>query len=203
MNSVDPAPIRPARGRPRDAGVDDRVLRAVVQELAESGVAGFSVNSVAARAKVAKRSIYTRWPERDALIAAGMATLAAGLSPPHTGRLESDLAALFDRISGVLAEPRRTILARCAVELHDYPDLYAIFKRDSIDRCLAAIEDALFDATARGELRRDVDRSLVAEMFVNTILGPTSAADRSEPAASAARTRLVDVILHGIAVAGA
>ncbi|PPJ16303.1 TetR family transcriptional regulator [Nocardia nova] len=158
------------RGRPRDETVDQRVLDAAVEELAEKGIAEFSITSVAARARAAKRSIYTRWPRREDLILAGMSTLAAGLVPPHTGSIAEDLAVLLDRIAGVFVEPRLSILRRCAAEMADHPEMYAAFTRDSIDRCLAAIEDALHDAVTRGEIRADIDRATVADTITGTIM---------------------------------
>ncbi|NKY42570.1 TetR-like C-terminal domain-containing protein [Nocardia cerradoensis] len=157
------------RGRPRDDTVDHRVLDAAVEELAEKGIAEFSITSVAARARAAKRSIYARWPRREDLILAGMSTLAAGLVPPHTGSITGDLTVLLDRIAAVFVEPRLSILQRCAAEIADYPDMYAVFKRDSIDRCLAAIEDALHDAVTRGEIRADINPGTVADIITGTI----------------------------------
>ncbi|PPJ15682.1 TetR family transcriptional regulator [Nocardia nova] len=189
-------PPRP-RGRPRDDAVDQRVLDAAVEELAEKGIAEFSITSVAARARAAKRSIYARWPRREDLILAGMATLAAGLVPPHTGSIADDLTILLDRIAAVFVEPRLSILQRCAAEIADYPDMYAVFKRDSVDRCLAAIEDALHDAVARGEIRRDINPGIVADTITGTIAFRASA----HPAAVLPvdrRDELIHVLLNGL-----
>src|SRR5262245_43389563 len=128
--AMDPASPRP-RGRPRDPELDERVLAAAVTELAERGVAEFSLTSVATRAKAAKRSIYARWPTREDLMLAGLSTLAAGLTPPRTGSLERDMAILLDKIAAVFTEPRLTLLQRCVAEISQHPDLYAAFKRDS------------------------------------------------------------------------
>lgn len=157
------------RGRPRDDTVDKRVLAAAVEELTEKGIAEFSITSVAARARAAKRSIYARWPHREDLILAGMSTLAAELVPPHTGSISEDLTILFDQIAAVFVEPRLSILVRCAAEIADYPDMYAAFKRDSVDRCLAVIEDALHEAITRGELRADIKPIIVAEAVIGAI----------------------------------
>jgi AcrR family transcriptional regulator len=157
------------RGRPRDDSVDERVLEAAVEELAEKGIAEFSITSVAARARAAKRSIYARWPRREDLILAGMGTLAAGLVPPHTGTITDDLSILLERIAAVFVEPRLSILQRCAAEIADYPEMYVIFTRDSVDRCLAAIEDALHDAITRGEIRADIHPATVADTIIGTI----------------------------------
>jgi AcrR family transcriptional regulator len=150
--------------------VDSRLLAAAVDELAEKGIAEFSITSTAARARAAKRSIYTRWSTREELILAAMSTLAAGLTPPRTGTLAGDLAVLLDQVAAVFVEPRRSVLQRCAAEIAEFPELAQAFKRDSVDRCLAAVEDALHDAAARGEIRRDVDAGTAAEMLTGAVM---------------------------------
>jgi AcrR family transcriptional regulator len=187
----------PTRGRPRDASVDERTLAAVVEELAAVGVAGFSVNSVSARAKASKRSIVSRWPDRHALIVAGMNTLAAGLVPPHSGDLTADLRSLAARIAEIMAEPRRSILARCAAELREYPEYYALFKRESIDRCMAAVQDVLVDARARGQVSAGLDLSQAAEFFVSALVG-VSALTSADSNQAPAIDRLVDLVTNGI-----
>jgi AcrR family transcriptional regulator len=187
------------RGRPRDTNVDTRILRAVIDELARAGVAAFSVNSVATRAGVAKRSIYSRWPERDQLILAGLATLAADLTPPGTGHLESDLRALLDQILRVFDGSRWNVMMRCLLELDDHPELHATAKHSYYDPCMAVVEGCLADARHRGELRPDVDVVLAAETFTNALVGLGSAMsnrDRSDPAV---RRQLLDIIVHGLA----
>ncbi|WP_131747071.1 TetR-like C-terminal domain-containing protein [Frankia sp. Cppng1_Ct_nod] len=191
-----PAESRP-RGRPRDDSVDARVLSAAVEELADKGIAEFSVTSVAARAKAAKRSIYARWPRREDLILAGMSTLAAGLTPPRTGTIVDDLVILLDGIAAVFVEPRRSILQRCVAEIEQFPQLYQAFKRDSIDRCLAAIEDAFRDAAARGEIRNDVNSATVAEALTGVAV--LRASFSLEPVLPVSiREEIVSVLLDGL-----
>jgi AcrR family transcriptional regulator len=181
------------RGRPRDAGVDDRALAAVVEELAEVGIVGFSVNSVSARAKVSKRSIASRWPDRRALILAGMGTLAAGLIPPHTGRLAGDLEILGQRIADIMVEPRRSILARCAAELEAYPEYYAAFRRDSVDRCMAAVQDVLVDARARSEVDAGLNLPMAADYFVSAIIGSAVLTSPDSPLALTGSTEMTSL----------
>lgn len=161
---------RPRRGRPRDATIDARVLRAAVDELAAHGVGGFSVNSVAARAGVAKRGIYARWATRDALVLAALGTLSAGLVPPRTGSLRGDLLRLAPLVDAVFTEPRMSVLARCLAELASHPGLYAAFRRESVDRCAAAVQDAFHDARSRGETHPDLDTDLAASAFLGALL---------------------------------
>lgn len=195
--------VRPRRGRPRDATVDQRVVSAVVDELADAGVSGFSLSSVCARAKVAKRSVAARWPDREALILTGLSSLAAGLTPPHTGSLDGDLRELAEQIVAMTTGPRRSVLAHCAAELPAYPRLYAAFARDSIDRCMAAVQDVLVDARARGEMRTDVDLGLTADCFVSAIVGSRSFGSRSFDvvdgvAATAVSGQFIEIFTRGI-----
>ncbi len=185
------------RGRPRDESVDVRVLAAAVQELADKGIAEFSVTAVAARAKAAKRSIHARWPRREDLILAGMSTLAAGLTPPRTGTIVADLAVLLDGIAAVFVEPRRSILQRCVAEIKQFPEIYQAFTRDSIDRCLAAIEDAVHDAAARGEIRGDANAAATAEALMGAaVLRASFSLDPVLPIA--VREEIVGLLLDGL-----
>lgn len=60
------------RGRPRDPTIDGRVLAATRQVVAEVGVRGASMSLVADRAGVGKPTIYLRWPNLRALVAAAV-----------------------------------------------------------------------------------------------------------------------------------
>jgi AcrR family transcriptional regulator len=197
MASTSPVAAKP--GRPRDAGADHRILRAVVDELAEAGIAGFRINSVAVRAKVAKRTLYARWTERNDLILAGLNTLGGHLRAPRTGSLEDDLRLLYDATADAFDGPRWLIATRCSLELPDYPELYALFQRDCIDQPLAVVEDVLFDAQRRGELRPGVDRSVAAEAFAHAIVGfSTHTARLRGVSAHGMRERFLDLFLHGL-----
>jgi len=77
-----------------------RVLDAAIVELARSGYTGFRMDVVASSAAVNKTTIYRRWPNRAALIAALVDRMRTPLreSPlPDTGQLESDLVEAFTR----------------------------------------------------------------------------------------------------------
>jgi AcrR family transcriptional regulator len=58
------------RGRPRDPSVDERVLQATREVVAEVGVCGASMSAIADRAGVGKPTIYLRWPNLPEVIQA-------------------------------------------------------------------------------------------------------------------------------------
>jgi len=55
-------------GRPRREDVDAAILDATIDELEEHGYAAVNIEAVAARAGVAKRTVYRRWPSKDDLM---------------------------------------------------------------------------------------------------------------------------------------
>jgi AcrR family transcriptional regulator len=57
-------------GRPRDAAIDEIVLRAAFELFLERGAEGATIDDVAKRTGVARATIYRRWKSRDLLLAA-------------------------------------------------------------------------------------------------------------------------------------
>ena len=68
------APAR-GRGRPRSAKADQAILNATLRMLGTQGVAGTTIEGVAADAGVGKTTIYRRWPTKTALILAAISDL--------------------------------------------------------------------------------------------------------------------------------
>ena len=103
MDAEPPGTRRPGG---RTARTRAAVLQAAISELAESGYAGTTVERIAARAGVAKTTIYRRWGGFNGLLADLMAQYAAREIPvPDTGHLDSDLRALAREIVASLQHP--------------------------------------------------------------------------------------------------
>lgn len=98
-----PGTLRPGG---RTARTRAAVLEAVTGELIEYGYAGASVERVAARAGIAKTTIYRRWGGLNGLLADLMAGYAAQEIPvPDEGDLGSDLRALSNAVVATLRDP--------------------------------------------------------------------------------------------------
>ena len=66
-------------------------MNAALEVLAESGPAGLSVSTVAARAGVHETSIYRRWGSRDRLMLDAMIERSAQIIPvPDTGSIRGE-----------------------------------------------------------------------------------------------------------------
>jgi AcrR family transcriptional regulator len=80
-----------ARGRPRDADIDARVLAATRELLEEAGFAGTTIQAVAQRAGVQTPAIYRRWPNRMRLVEECVFPGLNDVDVRATGDLETDL----------------------------------------------------------------------------------------------------------------
>src|SRR5260370_41103024 len=81
-------------------------MQAVVGELIDNGYAATTVERGAARAGVAKTTIYRRWGGLDGLLADLMAERAAQEIPvPDEGNLDADLRALARGVVTSLRDP--------------------------------------------------------------------------------------------------
>src|SRR5581483_7883463 len=76
-------------GRPRSPAVDRALIAATLAILAEEGYARLSM------AGVSGTTLYRRWPSKEDLVGAALASLAPSLSCPDTGTLAGDLTALL------------------------------------------------------------------------------------------------------------
>jgi len=95
----------PHPGRPRTAGTDEAILQAVLEIVAEQGVSGVTVTGVAARAGVARATVYLRWPSRAALVGAAAKAVRGGDPYPLVGDLDQDIRTGAQFLEPVLAAP--------------------------------------------------------------------------------------------------
>lgn len=109
-------------GRPTAAGSaarTERILAAATVRLLRDGFAALSLEAVAAECGVSKRTLYARFPGREALTLAIVRRLVAGWQPGFgallTGRLPAALEAAARRILAVATTPEAMALRRLLV----------------------------------------------------------------------------------------
>jgi AcrR family transcriptional regulator len=71
-------------GRPRDAAIDEQVLRATLDLLVARGLESTTIQAVSDRTGIARATIYLRWPGRTALLGAMLMRLLTTGKPPTT-----------------------------------------------------------------------------------------------------------------------
>jgi AcrR family transcriptional regulator len=180
------------RGRPRDPALDEQVLRATVELLAEHGYAATTIQAISRRSGVHTSAIYRRWPNRVALIQEVTLPLFRDGAFRPTGNLRRDLR----RFVTAFAEQYGTPAARAAI-----PALLAAYQGDVVTPSeewsrisLRPQFNAILDAAPEGDVDRAVDRDDVFDMLLGGVLARTfvpTAADRSPPL-----DRIVDLVVR-------
>ncbi|GAA4623147.1 TetR/AcrR family transcriptional regulator [Actinoallomurus vinaceus] len=109
---------RHVSSRRRGQELEDALLDAAWEELAEVGYGRFTIEGVAARAGTSRPVIYRRWPNRSDLAVAAVRHHGAKdpVSTPDTGSVREDLIELLRRASSHRAE----IAALFSVQMGEY-----------------------------------------------------------------------------------
>ncbi|MFG1811294.1 TetR/AcrR family transcriptional regulator [Streptomyces sp. NPDC049040] len=117
-------PFSPSKrtGRPRSAEADRAILAATRSALAEQGWGRLTLGDVAARAGVAKTTLYRRWAGKNELVVDAVAALfEEQLDLPDLGSLEADIQGVVLRFAELLNRPetRTALMAVIAEAAHD------------------------------------------------------------------------------------
>ncbi|HEY2044251.1 MAG TPA: TetR/AcrR family transcriptional regulator [Jatrophihabitans sp.] len=183
-------------GRPRSELVEAAILVAALDELAERGYRGLSMEAVAARAGVAKTTVYRRWSGKDDLVMQALQQMKGPIVAPAGGSVRDDLVYLVDGVRKSWMEPRQgQVMRRLAAESSSYPDLYLSFR----DRLIKPRQQVILDVLARGVdeglIRPDVELNRVLQMLVSL---PIAAGVTLRKITKRDAEFLVDTVLAGL-----
>jgi AcrR family transcriptional regulator len=184
-----------ARGRPRSARADEAILTATIELLAETGLEGTTTQAIADRARVARATIYLRWPTREALIDAALRH-AIGREPfPLSGSIETDIGRGAEQSRGVLSQPLFASVLPALVREFLAPDGAGV-AFDSLFPQRKGFAEEYDRLAAEQGFRDDIHGEAVADLLIGSMLARLLATT-SGPTASD-RDQVVDVILRGL-----
>ncbi len=164
MNApIDAGETSARAGRPRDPRLDEAVVAATLQLLAEEGYAQLTVERIAARAGVGKASLYRRWPDKVSIVLEAVSRNPERPSAPDTGSLRGDALTYlrtlvryrslhFDAISAISGE------ALCNDQFGD------AFRAGMTEPIIAGMREILERAIERGELPPETDVALLSSV---------------------------------------
>ncbi|MCK2219960.1 TetR/AcrR family transcriptional regulator [Actinomadura sp. ATCC 31491] len=139
--------------RRRGEALHAAIYRATLDELAESGYAGLTMERVAERARASKASLYRRWPSRLELVTdAVRSVLPTPESVPDTGELRGDLVAMLGQAAQVLSGPAGEALRGLLGEALSSGSPVNAMRRTSQGMGRRTMEEVLRRAVERGEV---------------------------------------------------
>jgi AcrR family transcriptional regulator len=155
---------RPQRGRPRDESCDRAIRAAALDLVVEQGFAGLTIEGVAARAGVAKTTVYRRWGSKAALVID--AFLRGGRDhsvAPDTGSVRGDLLEML-RAFLHMVQTQGELVQALVAEQRRHPELAEAFRSTFLNQKKAAVREVLARGVARGEIAPDGDMGLLADV---------------------------------------
>jgi AcrR family transcriptional regulator len=186
----------PRRGRPRSEAARTRILAAARALLEERGLAGLTVERIAAEAGVGKPTIYRHWPNAQAVAmdaflegATTAGEVGHGLTLPALRHQLAGIAAAFASPAG------RSTAAMIAAAQND-SELAKVFRNRFIMRSRETGRALLQRAVAEGTVRSDADLEVAldliyAPLYFRLLIGH-GALDRAFTDA------LLDLVLEGL-----
>lgn len=156
MQSRTPAPR--ATGRPRSATADAAILAATREALVELGWSKLTLGDVAARAGVAKTTLYRRWAGKNELVVDAVAELFDELELPDRGTLAADIEGVVLQFAAILSRPaaRNGLMAVVAESTRDEA-LRERIRASIVERQKRLVLEGRARAQTRGELPPETD----------------------------------------------
>ncbi|MDG9723879.1 MULTISPECIES: TetR/AcrR family transcriptional regulator [unclassified Streptomyces] len=195
-------------GRPRSAAADAAILAATRAALVDLGWSRLTLGDVAARAGVAKTTLYRRWAGKNELVVDAVAELFDELRLPDRGSLADDIEGVVLQFAGILARPeaRSGLMAVVAESTRD-DALRERIRASIVDRQKRLILAGRARAQARGELPPESDAGeaartvdLIFDMVAGAVVHRTLVS--AEPADEEWVHDFTRVLLSGLAGAG-
>ncbi|MEV0623319.1 TetR/AcrR family transcriptional regulator [Nonomuraea sp. NPDC050404] len=139
--------------RRRGEALSAAIYQATLDELAEVGYAGLTMERVAERAKAGKASLYRRWPTRIELVMEAVyQSLPTPESAPDTGNLRDDLVAMLTLTARALSGPAGEAMRGLLGEALRGESPLGTLRRNSQGTARKLMEEVVRRAVERGEI---------------------------------------------------
>jgi AcrR family transcriptional regulator len=197
MTAIDTTPRTP--GRPRSARVDEAIIEAVLDLLAEEqSVEALSIEAVAARAGVGKATIYRRWAGKEALLVDAVRTLKGPLPTLAGESVRDDLVTLLGWTGKKRLDERFARIMSClSPEVHRSQEQYRIWQ-GLIEPRRELAREVLRRGIRTGELRADLDIEVAVTVLASPVLAQRMLRWHPDLDLDTLPERVVDMVLAGL-----
>jgi AcrR family transcriptional regulator len=147
---------------------DERITAAALELLRTKGPRAVTVEAVAARADVAKTTIYRRYRDRQEMLAAALTSLTQPPPPPDTSAAEPILQWLIDQCYRAIEDGIG--VGGVAALLTDEDPAFTKLIRSLLVEHRQALADAFKQESTAKPMRRDLDVETVLDCIVGAYL---------------------------------
>lgn len=199
-------------GRPtrEEAGLlSEKIVSVAAQLMLEHGYHGTSIEAVASAAGVAKRTLYSRFPDKSDLFVAVIERRRAQFLAPVSrisaagGTIQEQLTLIGRHMLDWALKADTVRMKRLmAAEIDRFPELARTLHREGREQTIDAIAGVLA-AAQQGGVLKDMDLRFAALQFLEMIMAPADLlAHYGQPAQSGNRRKqyidqVVDLFLNG------
>lgn len=143
-------------------------MAATIDLVVERGVAGATIEAVAARSGVAKTTIYRQWPHQAALVLDAFRSVAPDPDPVDTGGVRTDLLVLLRGLAGALTSGPVGALLPALIEAAGRNEDLATLHANEARRRHRLVVVVLERAVGRAEIPEGTD----LDALVDLLAGP-------------------------------
>ncbi|MCA2222091.1 TetR/AcrR family transcriptional regulator [Nonomuraea aurantiaca] len=167
----DPGGAIPPNPQHRSEKSRRATLDAALDLCAEQGYAQVTVEGIAARAGVSKKTVYRWWPSKGAVVLEAVHGAAVQATVfPDTGDLAADLRTQLSGVIDVLSAPRtRSAFIGVLTEAQHDPDLAEQLHAQCIGPRVEQFDHRLRKAQEQGRLPADTDLDVIMDLLYGPI----------------------------------
>jgi AcrR family transcriptional regulator len=165
------APVQRGRGRVRDAATTAAILDAAMEMLTEKGLAGFTIEGLAARAGVGKTTIYRWWPSRGAVaLDAFLSAVEPQVPYPDTDDFATALRGQVLALVRVFRDtPAGRVVRAILAEAQADQDLAEAFRARWLESRRATGRAVFRRAQEAGQLRQDLEIETAIDLVYGAV----------------------------------
>ncbi|MEV3859942.1 TetR/AcrR family transcriptional regulator [Streptomyces sp. NPDC050095] len=146
------------------------ILDASLELCGEIGYGRLTIEGIAARAGVSKKTIYRWWPSRASVVVEALnEAIDPALTHPDTGDLAEDMHRQITALIDLLTPPERSPLSALIAEGLQHPDVADEVRDRLVQPRIDSFNARIQKAQQRGELPPGTDPAVALDLFYGPI----------------------------------